>query len=105
MKKKSYPLANEIMSFSFVLFFTTKRSLEFEFIPKKKCLGFFHKEIITDVWLTEGFSFAQLAMVKLLFPKSTAAVVAYDEVVPLRCNVFTPSSSVYSASFASLFKI
>ena len=105
MKKKSYPLANEIMSFSFVLFFTTKRSLEIEFLPNKKCLRFFHKEIITDVWLTEGFSFAQLAMVKLLFPKSTAAVVAYDEAVPLRCNVFTPSSSVYSASFASLFKI
>ena len=32
-------------------------------------------------------------------------VVAYVEVVPLRCNIFTPYSFTYFASFASLFKI
>ena len=82
------------MAVSFVLFFTVKRSLESMFL-----------QTITDEWSAEGFSFAQLTMVKLLQPKSTAVVVAYDEVVPLRCNIFTPYSFPYFASFASLFKI
>ena len=72
------------MAVSFVLFFTVKRSLESMFL-----------QTITDEWSAEGFSFAQLTMVKLLQPKSTAVVVAYDEVVPLRCNIFTPYSFTY----------
>ena len=43
------------MAVSFVLFFTVKRSVELMFL-----------QTITDEWSAGGFSFAQLAMVKLL---------------------------------------
>ena len=54
------------MAVSFVLFFTVKRSLESMFLTDKKYFRLSHKETITDEWSAGGFSFAQLAMVKLL---------------------------------------